>query len=108
MDIQPAYCCLLGRPWIHKAGVATSTLHQKLKHLVDGKVVTVCGEEDYVVSHLSSFRCVEIEGEIHETPFQAFEALNAVRTPPYEITKPETVMSSLKDAQVVVKTGKVG
>ncbi|XP_058732596.1 uncharacterized protein LOC131604125 [Vicia villosa] len=49
----------------------------------------------------------DIEGEIHETPFQAFEAVNAVRTPPYEIMKPETVMSSLKDAQVVVKTGKV-
>ncbi|XP_058745778.1 uncharacterized protein LOC131618612 [Vicia villosa] len=80
---------------------------QKLKYPVDGKVVTVCGEEDYIVSHLSSFRYVEIEGEIHETPFQAFEAVNAVRTPLYEITKPETDMSSLKDAQVVVETGKV-
>ena len=27
MDIQLAYCCLLGRPWIHKAGAVTSTLH---------------------------------------------------------------------------------
>ncbi|XP_058763479.1 uncharacterized protein LOC131636912 [Vicia villosa] len=27
MDIQPAYCCLLGRPWIHKTGAVTSTLH---------------------------------------------------------------------------------
>ncbi|XP_058775542.1 uncharacterized protein LOC131649801 [Vicia villosa] len=50
---------------------------QKLKYPVDGKVVTVYGEEDYIVSHLSSFRYVEIEGEIHETPFQAFEAVNA-------------------------------
>ncbi|XP_058764275.1 uncharacterized protein LOC131637689 [Vicia villosa] len=88
MDIQPAYCCLLGRPWIHKVGTVTSTLHQKLKYPVDGKVVTVCGEEDYIVSHLSSFRYVEIEVEIHETPFQAFEAVNIVRTPLCEITKP--------------------
>ncbi|XP_058783976.1 uncharacterized protein LOC131658727 [Vicia villosa] len=73
---------------------------QKLKYPVDGKMVTVCGEEDYIVSHFSSFRYVEIEGEIHETPFQAFEAVNVVRTPPYEITKLETVMSSLKDAQI--------
>ncbi|XP_058782811.1 uncharacterized protein LOC131657417 [Vicia villosa] len=50
---------------------------------------------------------LEIEGEIHETPFQAFEAVNAVRIPPYEITKPEMIMSSLKDAQVVVETGRV-
>ncbi|XP_058775769.1 uncharacterized protein LOC131650045 [Vicia villosa] len=88
MDIQPAYYCLLGRPWIHKAGAVTSTLHQKLKYPVDGKVVTVCGEEDYIVSHLSSFRYVEIEDKIHETPFQAFEDVNVVKTPLYEITKP--------------------
>ena len=31
MDIRPSYSCLLGRPWIHKAGAVTSTLHQKLK-----------------------------------------------------------------------------
>ncbi|KAI5436717.1 hypothetical protein KIW84_023005 [Lathyrus oleraceus] len=31
MDIQPAYSCLLGRPWIHAAGAVSSTLHQKLK-----------------------------------------------------------------------------
>ena len=28
MDILPAYSCLLGRPWIHTAGVVPSTLHQ--------------------------------------------------------------------------------
>ena len=27
MDIQPAYNCLLGRPWIHAAGAVSSTLH---------------------------------------------------------------------------------
>jgi hypothetical protein len=69
MDINPAYCCLLGRPWIHKVGAVTSTLHQKLKYPLDGKTITVCGEEEYIVSHLASFRYVEIEGEIHETPF---------------------------------------
>jgi len=28
MDINPAYNCLLGRPWIHSVGVVPSTLHQ--------------------------------------------------------------------------------
>ena len=27
MNIKPTYCCLLGLPWIHKAGAVTSTLH---------------------------------------------------------------------------------
>ena len=31
MDISPSYNCLLGRPWIHVAGVVPSTLHQKIK-----------------------------------------------------------------------------
>ena len=38
MDIRPAYSFLLGRPWIHGAGAVTSTLHQKLKYPVKGKL----------------------------------------------------------------------
>ena len=45
MDIRPSYSCLLGHPWIHKAGVVTSTLHQKLKYPVRGKIVTVQGRK---------------------------------------------------------------
>ena len=45
MDIHTAYSCFLGRPWIHGVGAVTSTLHQKLKYPVKGKVVTVYGEE---------------------------------------------------------------
>ena len=73
MDINPSYCCLLGRPWIHRVCAVTSTLHQKLKFLLNGKVVTICGEEDYIVSNLSSSRYVEVDGEINETPCQDFE-----------------------------------
>lgn len=44
MDIFLAYSCLLGRPWIHSAGTVTSTLHQKLKFIVNGKMITIDGE----------------------------------------------------------------
>ncbi|KAI5406185.1 hypothetical protein KIW84_052797 [Lathyrus oleraceus] len=43
MDIHPSYSCLLGRPWIHEAGVVTSTLHQKLKFVKNKKLVVVGG-----------------------------------------------------------------
>ena len=43
MDIIPAYNYLLGRLWIHEAGVVTSTLHQKLKFVREGKVVIING-----------------------------------------------------------------
>ncbi|XP_050877660.1 uncharacterized protein LOC127081452 [Lathyrus oleraceus] len=104
MDIQSAYCCLLGRPWIHEASVVTSRLHQKLKYPIGSKIVTVCSEKDYVIRHLNSFRYVEVEGEIHETPFQAFEVVHAIKIPHVKEKKPEISMSSFKQAQAVMES----
>lgn len=81
MDIYPVYCCLLGRPWIHSAGIVTLTLHQRLKFIIDSKLVVVEGYGDFIVSHLVSFRYTEVEGEIHETSFQAFKVLNVEIAP---------------------------
>ena len=47
IDIRPSYSCLLGRPLIHNAGAVTSTLHQMLKYLTQGKIITIPGEEEY-------------------------------------------------------------
>ncbi|KAI5396120.1 hypothetical protein KIW84_062354 [Lathyrus oleraceus] len=88
MDIQPAYSCLIGRPWIHAADAVTSTLHQKLKYELEGQVVTVCGEEDIFVSHLSTFNEVAPE---------------AVFSPKSE--KVGTSISSYKQAVEAVKAG---
>ncbi|XP_058746759.1 uncharacterized protein LOC131619709 [Vicia villosa] len=105
MDIHPSYSCLLGRPWIHAAGAVTSTLHQKLKFATQGKIVTICGEEEHVVSHLASFRYIDVEGEVHETPCQAFEAVQTIKIPYVEKKKLEAPMSSLKEAKAVVESG---
>ncbi|KAI5415820.1 hypothetical protein KIW84_041023 [Lathyrus oleraceus] len=98
MDIQPTYSCLLGRPWIHGAGAVSSTLHQKLKYVWDGQVVTVCGEEDIFVSHLSSFKYVEMDGEIHETLCQAFETVSIEKVAFVEQKKTGTSIASYKQA----------
>ena len=76
MDINPAYSCLLGRPWIHSVGVVPSTLHQKLKFIVEGHLVTVSGEEDVLVSCPSSMPYVEAAEESLETAFQSFEVVS--------------------------------
>ena len=55
MDIRTSYSYLLGCPWINGVGAVTSTLHQMLKYSVNGYIVTVHGEEEYMVSHLNSF-----------------------------------------------------
>ena len=58
------------------------------------------------MSHLKSFRFVEVKGEIHENPFQAFETVHAVNFhPPEQKRKPETIMSSLRDAKALVENG---
>ena len=106
---RPSYSCLLGRPWIHNVGAVTSSLHQMLKYPVKGKIITVHGEEEYMVNHLNSFRYVEVEGEFIETPFQHFEEIAsevAVAKTVAEVPKQVARMASLKDAKVAIKEGK--
>lgn len=67
------------------------------------KIVIVCGEEVYMVSHMSTFRYVEVEGEVHETPFQAFEAVQMINIPYPKVKKPEVSMSSLKDVKEIIE-----
>src|ERR1043165_6126459 len=109
MDIRLTYSCLLGRPWIHGAGAGTSTLHQKLKYPVKGKVVTGCGEEEYMGSHLQSFRYLKMEGEFFETPCQTFETVPRVMPVDSpiipEVTQAPPRMALLKDAQAAVEEG---
>ncbi|XP_058784231.1 uncharacterized protein LOC131659002 [Vicia villosa] len=111
MNIHPTYSCLLGRPWIHGANDVTSTLHQKLKYPVKGKIVTVHREEEYVVSYVNESTYVEVDGEFIETPCHKFElvpqvvsAAKHVPTIP-KVTRIPPTMASLKDAKAVVEEG---
>ncbi|XP_039686934.1 uncharacterized protein [Medicago truncatula] len=98
MDIQASYSCLLGRPWIHEAVAVTSTLHQKLKFVSHGKLVTVSGESALLVGHLLSFSF--IGGESSDG--KSFQGLSVESS----TTRGETCMASLKDAQRVIQEGK--
>ena len=73
MDILPAYNCLLGRPWIHSVEVVSSTLHQKLKYVIRDKMVTVSGEEDFLVSGPSSARYIETTGRLLRRLFKLWK-----------------------------------
>ena len=41
LDIPVTYALLLGRPWYHVLGGVPSTVHQNMKFLVDGEVITI-------------------------------------------------------------------
>ena len=76
MVINPTYSYLLGRSSIHSVGVIPSTLHQKLKFVMEGHLVIVSGEEDVLVSCPSSIPYVEAAEESLETAFQSFEVVS--------------------------------
>ncbi|XP_073219742.1 uncharacterized protein [Cicer arietinum] len=106
MDIKPAYSCLLGRPWIHAAGPVTSTLHQKLKFIVNNKLVIISGEEDMIVSHLSSTGYIEDTEEAIETSFQALEIANAVfMGEGFRLKEPKLSTTSLKATKFMLEEG---
>ena len=80
-----------------------------MKYPVKGRIVTVHGEEEYMVSHLNSFMYVEMDGELIETPCQNFEevpqtmaATESVTSVP-NITRPPLKMTSLKDTKAVIE-----
>jgi len=57
-------------------GVVSSTLHQKLKFVVEGHLVIVSGEEDVLVSFPSFMPYVEAAEKSLETAFQSFEVVS--------------------------------
>ena len=41
LGIQSSFNLLLGRPWIHEAGVIPSSLHQKVKFIHEGRIIKI-------------------------------------------------------------------
>ncbi|XP_057976001.1 uncharacterized protein LOC131163431 [Malania oleifera] len=76
MAITPSYSCLLGRSWIHNTGVVPSSLHQRVKFVVDDKLVCVYGETDVMITKPTSTPYVEVTEEALEDSFRAFEIIN--------------------------------
>ena len=50
LDIPITYALLLGRPWYHVLGGVPSTVHQKVKFLLDGEVITINASMNKTVS----------------------------------------------------------
>ena len=50
LDIPVTYALLLGRPWYHVLGGVSSTVHQKVKFLLDGEVITIDASMSKTVS----------------------------------------------------------
>ncbi|XP_052483066.1 uncharacterized protein LOC128036195 [Gossypium raimondii] len=77
MDIKPSHNCLLGKPWIHSVGAVPSSLHQKVKLISEGRLVTISAEEDIIAMVTGDAPYVETNDEAVECSFQSLEFVNA-------------------------------
>ncbi|XP_038713488.1 uncharacterized protein LOC120007365 [Tripterygium wilfordii] len=77
MDISPTYSCLLGRPWIHTAGVVPSSLHHNLKFAHGGRVYIVKGQSEWMVASISNSLHIDAPLQGIESSFQSFEIATA-------------------------------
>ncbi|PKI60743.1 hypothetical protein CRG98_018863 [Punica granatum] len=77
LEIPNAFSLLLGRPWIHATGVVPSSLHQKLKFFVEGKLISVNDEEDYAVYKETTVPYISI-GEDQNLPFHSFDTISVL------------------------------
>ncbi|PKI51576.1 hypothetical protein CRG98_028038, partial [Punica granatum] len=78
LDISNAFSLLLGRPWIHSAGAVPSSLHQRLKFIVEEKLITVKGEEDYAIYKETTVPYISV-GDDENLPFHSFETIFVIR-----------------------------
>ena len=78
MDISPSYNCLLGRPWIHIAGVIPSTLHQKIKFVIEGQLVCIAAEEDMIAAASSGAPYVEADEKAMKCSFKSLRFINTM------------------------------
>lgn len=69
MNIWPPYNMLLWKPWIHYVGAIFSSLCQKIKYVIDGKVVTIFMEESLLFTRSPSVLYIEANDETVESLF---------------------------------------
>ncbi|XP_031392921.1 uncharacterized protein LOC116204775 [Punica granatum] len=78
LDIPNAFSLLLGRPWIYSVGSVPSSLHQRLKFIVEEKLITVKGEEDYAIYKETAVPYISV-GDDENLPFHSFETISVIR-----------------------------
>ncbi|XP_070019352.1 uncharacterized protein [Nicotiana sylvestris] len=77
LDMDMSYNFLLGRPWIHAAGVVPSILHQIVKFEYEDREIVVHGEDEQSIYRDPSIPYLEAREGFEHTVYQAFEVVLA-------------------------------
>ena len=59
----------MGSPWIHEAGAIPSSLHQKVKFIHEGCIITIQSDKDVVTSFELVLQISHNEDDLHLTGF---------------------------------------
>ena len=73
LRIQSSFNLLLGRPWIHEVGTIPSSLHQKVKFIHEGRIITIQSDKDVVTSFEPVLKISHSEDDLHLTGFVFYE-----------------------------------
>ncbi|XP_070009798.1 uncharacterized protein [Nicotiana sylvestris] len=77
LDMDTSYNFLLGRPWIHAAGVVPSTLHQMVKLEYEDQEIIVHGEDEQSIYRDLSVACLKAREGSEHIVYQVFEVVVA-------------------------------
>ncbi|RDX77592.1 hypothetical protein CR513_42243, partial [Mucuna pruriens] len=104
MNIRPTYNCLLGGPWIHAVETIPSSLHQKVKFIAEGQLISVMGQKELIIRTSLPDEYVEVDEEALETSFQALEIVGTTSS---EVEKGHHKMSrvAIMAAKVLISNG---
>ena len=69
LRIQSFFNLLLGRPWIHEASVIPSSLHQKVKFIHEGRIITIQSDRDVITSSEPMLQISHSKDDLHLTGF---------------------------------------
>ena len=69
LRIQSFFNLLLGRPWIHEASVIPSSLHQKVKFIHEGRIITIQSYRDVITSSEPMLQISHSKDDLHLTGF---------------------------------------
>ncbi|RVW71161.1 hypothetical protein CK203_059830 [Vitis vinifera] len=69
LRIPTSFNLLLGQPWIHRVGAIHSSLHQKVKFILDGRVITVQSVGDMFISSKPVLQISHSDDDLFMTGF---------------------------------------
>ena len=69
LRIPTFFNLLLGQPWIHRAGVIPSSLHQKVKFIYDKQVIMLQSPKDMFAPSESMLQISHSENDLFFTEF---------------------------------------